>query len=94
MSVWAFNGVELVIAAPGLWQAGRRAAATPRALITITDVLGTDYVAMLRATGIDLPDLRTTVIARGQAEGTDSRTGFSPGRRMTAEPRSTAAEAP
>jgi HIP---CoA ligase len=36
-----------------------------RALVTVTDFLGTDYVAMLEATGVELPDLRTVVVARG-----------------------------
>ena len=36
-----------------------------RALVTVTDFLGTDYVAMLRATGADLPDLDTIVVAGG-----------------------------
>ena len=38
-----------------------------RVLVTVTDFLGTDYVAMLRATGADLPDLETVVVARGPA---------------------------
>ncbi len=36
-----------------------------RLLVTVTDFLGTDYVAMLRATGLELPDLETIVVARG-----------------------------
>lgn len=36
-----------------------------RALVTVTDFLGTDYVAMLRSSGVDLPDLATTVVVRG-----------------------------
>ena len=36
-----------------------------RALVTVADFLGTDYVAMLRATGIGLPDLETVIVARG-----------------------------
>jgi acyl-CoA synthetase (AMP-forming)/AMP-acid ligase II len=42
-----------------------------RALVTVTDFMGTDYVAMLRDSaadlpdGADLPDLATIVIARG-----------------------------
>ena len=48
-----------------------------RVLVTVTDFLATDYVGMLRGAGVDLPDLRTTVIARGKApEGTESREGF------------------
>ena len=48
-----------------------------RALVTVTDFLDTDYLAMLRATGIDLPDLHTIVVARGQApEGTEGRVAF------------------
>jgi acyl-CoA synthetase (AMP-forming)/AMP-acid ligase II len=48
-----------------------------RALITITEFLATDYVAMLRAAGRDLPDLETIVVSRGKApEGTESWVGF------------------
>ena len=36
-----------------------------RALVTVTDFLGTDYVSMLRDTGIQLPDLKAIVVARG-----------------------------
>jgi acyl-CoA synthetase (AMP-forming)/AMP-acid ligase II len=44
-----------------------------KVLVTVTDFLGTDYVAMLRSSGAELPDLRTTVIARGPApDGTES----------------------
>jgi len=35
-----------------------------RVLVTVTDFLGTDYVAMLRDTG-ELPDLHTVVVAHG-----------------------------
>ncbi len=46
-------------------------------LVTVTDFLGTDYVAMLEGTGVELPDLSTTVIARGPAaEGTDGWSDF------------------
>jgi len=48
-----------------------------RALITVTDFLGTDYVAVLRATGVDLPELGTIVVARGPASvGTVPWAGF------------------
>jgi acyl-CoA synthetase (AMP-forming)/AMP-acid ligase II len=40
-----------------------------RALVTVTDFLGTDYVAMLRDTGVALPDLETTVVVRGPVPG-------------------------
>jgi acyl-CoA synthetase (AMP-forming)/AMP-acid ligase II len=40
-----------------------------RLLVTVTDFLDTDYVAMLEGTGADLPDLRTVVVARGPASG-------------------------
>ncbi len=40
-----------------------------RVLITVTDFLGTDYVAMVRATGTDLPALVTTVVAQGPVNG-------------------------
>ncbi len=38
-----------------------------RALVTVTDFLGTDYVALLRGTEVELPDLATVVIASGEA---------------------------
>jgi len=48
-----------------------------RALVTVTDFLGTDYVEMLRATGADLPDLRTVVVASGEAPaGTETWAAF------------------
>jgi acyl-CoA synthetase (AMP-forming)/AMP-acid ligase II len=37
------------------------------ALVTVTDFLGTDYVAMLDAAGTTLPHLRTIVVAHGPA---------------------------
>ena len=36
-----------------------------KAVVTVTDFLGTDYVAMLRDTDVDLPALTTIVVARG-----------------------------
>ena len=46
-------------------------------LVTVTDFLDTDYVAMLRSTGVDLPNLQTTVVTRGDAaDGTESWAGF------------------
>ena len=36
-----------------------------RVLITVTDFLGTDYVALLSTAGVELPDLATRVIIRG-----------------------------
>jgi acyl-CoA synthetase (AMP-forming)/AMP-acid ligase II len=82
VAIWAFNSVEWVVAALGLWSAGAvlvpvntRFKATEAAdilcrsrakvLVTVTDFLGTDYVAMLTDAGVDLPDLTTTVVARG-----------------------------
>jgi acyl-CoA synthetase (AMP-forming)/AMP-acid ligase II len=48
-----------------------------RVLVTVTDFLDTDYVAMLRRTGTELPDLEVLVVARGPAaEGTESWDGF------------------
>jgi acyl-CoA synthetase (AMP-forming)/AMP-acid ligase II len=38
-----------------------------RVLVTVTDFLGTDYVAMLESAGIVLPDLETIVVASGTA---------------------------
>ncbi|MFZ0249755.1 MAG: FadD3 family acyl-CoA ligase [Acidimicrobiales bacterium] len=40
-----------------------------RVLVTVTDFLGTDYVAMLQDAGIALPELQTIVVAKGEATG-------------------------
>jgi len=40
-----------------------------RVLVTVTDFLGTDYTALLEASGEPLPDLRTVVVARGPLTG-------------------------
>jgi acyl-CoA synthetase (AMP-forming)/AMP-acid ligase II len=37
-----------------------------RLLVTVTDFLGVDYVAMLRSTAGELPDLATIVVASGE----------------------------
>ena len=51
-----------------------------KVLVTVTDFLGTDYVGLLRGTGIDLPDLGTVVVARGPAvDGTESWEAFTAG---------------
>jgi acyl-CoA synthetase (AMP-forming)/AMP-acid ligase II len=48
-----------------------------KVLVTVRDFLGTDYVAMLRASDVELPELRTVVMARGRApEGTSSWRAF------------------
>ncbi|MGD0311340.1 MAG: FadD3 family acyl-CoA ligase [Acidimicrobiales bacterium] len=48
-----------------------------RLLVTVTDFLGTDYVAMVRATEIELPELETVVVARGPVpDGAESWKGF------------------
>jgi acyl-CoA synthetase (AMP-forming)/AMP-acid ligase II len=48
-----------------------------RVLVTVTDFLETDYVSMLRAAGLELPDLTTTVVARGRAaDHTEPWAGF------------------
>ena len=61
----------------GLEAADILARSHARALVTVTDFLGTDYVAMLGATGVELPDLRTIVVARGPmpSEGSDTDRG-------------------
>jgi acyl-CoA synthetase (AMP-forming)/AMP-acid ligase II len=38
-----------------------------RVLLTVTDFLGTDHVAMLRGAGVELPDLETMVVVDGPA---------------------------
>jgi HIP---CoA ligase len=40
-----------------------------RALMTVTDFLGTDYTALLDSAGEQLPDLQTIVVARGKVTG-------------------------
>ncbi len=51
-----------------------------RALVTVTDFLGTDYVSMLRSTGQELPELKTIVVAHGGVpEGTESWARFLDG---------------
>jgi HIP---CoA ligase len=40
-----------------------------RVLVTVTDFLGTDYVAMLEEAGTSLPALQTIVVAKGPAGG-------------------------
>lgn len=48
-----------------------------RLLVTVTDFLDTDYVEMLRGTGVELPDLETVVVARGEpVDGAESWEGF------------------
>ena len=48
-----------------------------RVLVTATDFLGTDYVAMLAGSGVELPNLETIVVASGPArEGTTSWSDF------------------
>jgi acyl-CoA synthetase (AMP-forming)/AMP-acid ligase II len=41
-----------------------------RLLVTVSDFLGTDYLALLAATGVELPELESIVIVRGH--GTDA----------------------
>jgi acyl-CoA synthetase (AMP-forming)/AMP-acid ligase II len=40
-----------------------------RVLVTVTDFLGTDYVTMLEATDVELPELMSIVVARGAISG-------------------------
>jgi acyl-CoA synthetase (AMP-forming)/AMP-acid ligase II len=48
-----------------------------KVLVTVTDFLGSDYVAMLRASGAPLKDLTTIVVARGKAPiGSETWAGF------------------
>jgi acyl-CoA synthetase (AMP-forming)/AMP-acid ligase II len=48
-----------------------------RVLVTVTDFLGTDHLALLRDTGTELPELQTVVVARGPApEGADTWAAF------------------
>ena len=57
-----------------------------RALVTVTDFLDADNLAMLRSFGVDLPDLQTVVVAGGSApEGAESWDDFLA--RATAEGR-------
>jgi acyl-CoA synthetase (AMP-forming)/AMP-acid ligase II len=48
-----------------------------KALVTVTDFLGIDYVAMLEGTGREFPDLTSIVVAHGPpSEGAESWDGF------------------
>jgi HIP---CoA ligase len=48
-----------------------------RALVTVTDFLGTDYLGLLETAGTELPDLATVVVARGKAPaGAEPWDGF------------------
>ncbi|MFA1545957.1 FadD3 family acyl-CoA ligase [Actinomadura chokoriensis] len=48
-----------------------------KVLVTVTEFLGNDYVAMLTGSGASLPDLRTIVIARGeQSDPGETWAGF------------------
>ena len=45
--------------------------------MTVTDFLGADYVAMLRSSDVELPDLETVIVARGPVpSGAESWDGF------------------
>jgi acyl-CoA synthetase (AMP-forming)/AMP-acid ligase II len=56
-----------------------------RALVTVTDFLGTDYVEMLRSTSLELPDLTTIVVAHGHTpDGASSWADFVSGATDTA----------
>src|SRR3954462_4286527 len=94
VAIWAFNSVEWIVAALGLFDAGAvlvpvntrfkgveaggiLARSGARMLVTVTDFLGTDYVAMLREGGVPTPALETVVVAHGPvAEGTVSWAQF------------------
>ncbi|MGH9005720.1 MAG: AMP-binding protein, partial [Acidimicrobiia bacterium] len=48
-----------------------------KALVTVTDFLGTDHLALLEAAEAKLPDLATVLVAQGPApEGTEPWDGF------------------
>jgi acyl-CoA synthetase (AMP-forming)/AMP-acid ligase II len=66
-----------------------------RALVTVTDFLNTDYVAMLRAAAPPLPSLQTVVVAHGPASGSavawdDFVARAAPGARAEVERRAAA----
>ncbi|WP_426571456.1 FadD3 family acyl-CoA ligase [Aquihabitans sp. McL0605] len=95
VSIWAFNSVEWIVAALGIFRAGavlvpvntrfkgveaaeilRRSGA--KALITVTDFLGVDYLELLAEHRAALPDLATVVVARGpDRPGTESWAAFA-----------------
>ncbi|HEX3333244.1 MAG TPA: FadD3 family acyl-CoA ligase [Acidimicrobiales bacterium] len=63
-----------------------------RVLVTVTEFLGTDYVAMLHSAAAELPALETIVVAHGPATGTgaawsDFVAGVTPGARAEVERR-------
>ncbi len=60
-----------------------------RALVTVTDFLGADPVAMVQGSGVELPDLETVVIIDGPVpDGTTAWADFVAGRRCRGAPRS------
>ena len=66
-----------------------------RVLVTVTDFLGTDYVAMLHEAGTSLPVLKTIVVVKGTADGTavawrDFMARSTPAARVEVERRSAA----
>ena len=65
-----------------------------RALVTVTDFLGTDYVDMLRSTATELPDLETIIVARGPVPSAPSRGPRSEGGPPTPTARSSNDGAP
>ena len=79
LGLWQAGAVLVPIntRSKGAEAAGLLSRAHVKVLVTVTDFLGTDYVAMLRATGVELLDLTTIVVARGKApEGTETWAGF------------------
>ena len=58
-----------------------------RALVTVTDFLGTDYVDLLQRGGVDLPDLATTIVARGPLSGGHGHVGVTSSQRATPDAR-------
>jgi HIP---CoA ligase len=61
----------------GLEAADILARSRARALVSVTDFLGTDHLALLEATDTELPDLQTVVVAHGPApEEAEAWDGF------------------
>jgi acyl-CoA synthetase (AMP-forming)/AMP-acid ligase II len=63
-----------------------------RVLVTVTDFLGTDYVAMLEGTDTPLPELETVVVVKGDSTGRavswrDFLTGATPASRSEVDRR-------
>ena len=71
LGTWSAGGVLVPVNTrfKGVEAASVISRSRARVLVTNTDFLGTDYVAMLEAAGTELPHLDTIVVVHGEARG-------------------------